>query len=149
MPVVKTQGVAIGFELLPDGLYEATVTRRKNADDESRSFVTFTVKRVLETDGDEAFVKSAQGKQVMKTYSWKPQAIWSWKRDMVHAGVDPKQLERDDTDTDKIIDALIGREVFIEVGHHDHQGKTYNDVEIVEPEDAWSTPAAASANGRK
>lgn len=142
MPVVSTAGVSIGLELLPDGRYEATVTRRKNAEDESKTYVTFTIKRVLETDGDEEFVKGAKGKQAMKTYSWKETAIWSWKRDMVHAGVDPKQLERADTDTDKIIDALIGRDVFIEVGHHEHQTKVYNDIEIVEPEDSWATPAS-------
>lgn len=144
MPVVNTAGVAIGIEVIPDGLYEATVTRRKNKDDDSASYVTFTIKRVLETEGDDDFAKAAPGKTCMKTYSWKETAIWSWKRDMVHAGVDPKQLERADTDTDKIIDALIGRDVFIEVGHHEHgtPPKTYNDIEIVEPEDAWATPAS-------
>lgn len=147
MPVVKTQGVSVGMELLPDGLYEATITRRKNTDDEGKSYVTFTIKRVVQSDdATDEFVKTANGRQTMKTYSWKETAIWSWKRDMVHAGVDPKQLERIDTDTDKIIDALIGRTVFLEVAHHEHQGKVYNDIEIVEPEDSWGTaPAAAAA----
>jgi hypothetical protein len=143
MPVVNMEGVSIGFELVADGKYRAVFEGYKNGTTKGgkqRSTARFIIRAP----------KAMEGKTIAKTYTWDENSYWSWKRDMVAAGVDPAKLESKTLDTDKVLDALVGHEFTLSVGHHDgDDGKTYNDVEIVDEDSFGAPPRAAVAAGSK
>lgn len=55
-------------------------------------------------------------KQIMKTYSLQPQALWSLKRDMLRMGASIEDMNADDADLDDILNSLIGAKCVIKMG---------------------------------
>ena len=130
MPIVNTKGIATGFELADEGLYRTTFTRFKNGVSkagEAKATGIFTIK---EPD-------AKKGKTIPVGWSFKTEALWKWKGDMIKLGIPAEALEDPKTDTDKVMQAVVGRDCIIRVTHRDYEGRTFSDGELVE-EDSWN-----------
>lgn len=129
--VVNLEGVKTSLEVIPDGIYPATFTKR-----------TFGMSKANQPKLDLEFTFSGDageevsGRKGFVTCSLQPQALFKVKKALVDLGVDPDELEGP-IDLERAFDDLIGAEAAIRVGHHEYQGQDRNDFYIVS-QDSWS-----------
>lgn len=128
--VVNLAGVRTTLEVIPDGKYPANFVGKKFAMSKTNNpkctlEYTFTAEAGEEIAGRKAFVEC----------SLQPQSLFKIKKAMIDMGMDPEDLEGQ-IDLDEALDAMIGAETTIRVGHHEWEGSTRNDYYVVSP-DSW------------
>lgn len=141
MPVVNTAGVAVGFEALPEGDYQATFTSFKNDKSTVKDVgvvpsirMQFTVDEPEEHAGKKLFMNQtliATGEKANLHFL---------KKNLVDLGADPADLDAE-IDTDDILNDLIGAKVTLKVTIRPYQGNNYNNVVIKSAgsSDGWSS----------
>lgn len=122
MPKVNFSAVAEGkFPVRDAGEYPATLTSYKwNAASKSSGNPTLTF----------VFQEEDSNKQIWKTYSLQPQALFGLKRDLVRLGADMEMMNSDDADLDEILEPLIGAACVVVMGDprsEDDKGNAFKD----------------------
>lgn len=129
------KGVAVGFEPVPDGDYVAIFTAFKNGvtkNNDPLIRLQFTVNTPEEHAGKKLFMQQT----VIAT--GEKSNLHFLKKCLVDLGADPDDLDGP-IDTDVILNDLVGGEVTLKVGHREHNGQVYNDVNIrAGGSDGWS-----------
>lgn len=129
--VVQLAGVKTSLELVPDGTYPANMTK-----------VTFGMSKTQNPKVTLEFVFTGEaGEEIAGRKAWvecslQTQALFKIKRTLVDLGMDPDELEGP-VDLDAALNAMLGCEATIKVGHHDYQGNAHNDFYVISP-DSWS-----------
>lgn len=129
--IVQLEGVKTSLEVIPDGMYPATMTKRTFAMSKANQ-----PKVVLEfTFGAEAG-EAAAGRKGFVECSLQVQALFKVKKVLVDMGVDPDDLEGP-VDLEATLDGLMGAQAIIKVGHHEYNSAIHNDFYVVSP-DSWT-----------
>lgn len=131
--VVPMQGVAVGFEPVPDGDYKGKFTGFKNgttANNDPKIDFEFTVDEPSEFSGKKLFMTQSV------IVSGDKANLHFLKEVLVLLGADPADLEAA-INTDDVLKELRGNEAVMKVGHREFQGKTYNTVKLIAT-DSWS-----------
>lgn len=136
MAKVDMSGVSVGFELIPDQICEARIV---GSEDVAASGGGTNVKVTFQLMGEDV-----EGRKLSKWFSLKDTALWSYKTMLTYAGVAPEALEGK-IDTNDFHKVIIGEVVKVSIGHHDDKsGKTYNDIEVLDPSAEVGQVAAAT-----
>lgn len=132
--VVPMQGVAVGFEPVPDGDYKGKFTGFKNGvtanNGDPKIDFEFTIEEPSEYAGKKLFMTQSV------IVSGDKANIHFLKEVMVLLGADPADLETS-IDTDEVLKELRGNDAAMKVGHREYQNKVYNTVKLVDA-DSWS-----------
>lgn len=130
--VVPMEGVAVGFEPVPDGDYTGKFTAYKNgtANVEGQTVpkidFEFTIDEPAAYVGKKVFISQTVILNGPKANLHYLKELW------VKLGADPDDLQTN-LNTDAVNNELRGSEVSMKVGHRDWQGRVYNTVRIVDP----------------
>lgn len=134
MVVVNLEGVKVGFENLPDGVYPARLiktTFKPNKTNPGHDNIvtewTFREDCPEEVAGRKAFV------QLPTT----PKGLGITKGALINMGIDPEQLEGP-VDMDEMFTDLAGTEAFIKVTKQVYQGEERDRYAIVAEPDGWT-----------
>jgi hypothetical protein len=118
---VNFKAVATSFPAREAGDYEVTFTGHV-INPASASSGNPTVRLIWSED-------ASPKKQIMKTYSLMPQALWSLKRDVLRMGANIEDMNDEDADLDDILNSLIGAKSVIIMGEpREGKDKQGNDV---------------------
>lgn len=126
MPSINLAGVRTGFDLIPDGIYQAKLVGYKNGTAKSgNSIVTMEFDFI---DDDE----ETKGRKAWVNFTLTDTSFFAIKRAFIDLGVDPDSLEGN-VDTDEVLDGLVadGTEAWIKVGRHEYQGREHQDYTVV------------------
>lgn len=142
MVKVKTKGVAVSFEPVPEGLYTLQVEnaeKRDSANGKPAYRLTCLILAPEEVEG-----RKVQGLKLFDNGSLQQHALFGIKRACLALGVEADVLEDEDGwDTDEVFPEIIGREAdaYVKlVDRTDRPGQKSNNIEWVLPE-ADGTPS--------
>ena len=140
MPIrVDFTGVETGgdFELLPEGMYPATVfeIKEKVAKESGKPMLEFTFKLVNQNN-----------RRMWANYSLQPSALWKLKSTLLALGIPPKKLEGE---LEFEPQDLLGRECILEVTIGTWNGKQSNEVKDVHAPNAASQRAIDKAREKQ
>lgn len=117
---IDFSNVQSGFELMPEGTYEAALTGFNIAPSKSSGQPTVTLEFTVQ-EGDYT------GRKLWQAHSLQPHALFALKRTLIALGVPEDELEGA-IEVEDTLEQLTGEMVRLDVGHRTYEGETYSNI---------------------
>ena len=124
MPLIDFSGVSDGFEVIPEGIYDAHLEDWDYVEQSQSSGKPFLKLEFICDDPD------YEGRKFWRNHSAQPQALWALKRTLVRLGADPEDLA-DEVDLDDIMPNLVGAQCRLDITVEEYNGEDRNQVKDV------------------